>query len=92
MQVEQKCQIPRPAPKPQPGALPLPSSLDRAALDFQASRVEDLNSLMPEGILKLSTPQPDPNVMLCCHCMFVLMLLQMCGHASHCRDGPASPP
>lgn len=90
--MEQKCQILRPAPKPQPGALPLPSSLDRAALDFQASRVEDLNSLMQEGVPKLSTPQPDPNVMLCCHCMVVLTLLQMCGHALHCSDGPALPP
>ena len=75
MQVEQTCQIPRPAPKPQPGALPLPSSLDRAALDFQPSRVEDLNSLVPEGVPQLSTPQPDPNVMLCGHCMFVLLLV-----------------
>ena len=61
-QVEQKCQIPRPAPKPQQGALPLPSSLDKSSLDRQPSRVEDLNSLVPEGAPKLSTPSPDPNV------------------------------
>ncbi|CAL5221743.1 g3993 [Coccomyxa viridis] len=56
---EQKCQIPRPVPRLEKGTLPLPNSLPKERLEQQPSRVEDLNSIVPEGAPKLSTPQPN---------------------------------
>lgn len=46
-------------PAPRRGALPLPSALDAARLDYLPQRVEDLNAVVPKGHPQLATPQRD---------------------------------
>lgn len=47
-------------PAPKPGSLPLPASgVDPTALDYQPSRIEDINVILPAGQPKLVTPQRD---------------------------------
>ncbi len=65
--MESRCQV-RPAlPAPAAGALPLPASLDPKLLGFQPGSVEDLNSILGEGLQSLVTPPDHPNVRLMLH-------------------------
>lgn len=69
MQVESRCQV-RPAlPAPTAGALPLPPNLDPKLLSLQPGSVEELNSIMEEGLPRLATPKGDPRVHLILSCM-----------------------
>ena len=62
MQVESRCQVRQLLPAPAAGALPLPANLDPKLLSFQPGIVEDLNSIVEEGLPRLETPKGDPRV------------------------------
>ena len=62
LQVESRCQV-RPAlPAPEGGALPLPAAVDPKLLSFQPGSVEELNSVVEEGLPRLETPRGDSRV------------------------------
>lgn len=61
-QCEDRSSVRKCFPAPRRGALPLPSALDAARLDYLPQRVEDLNAVVPKGHPQLATPQRDARV------------------------------
>ena len=64
-------------PAPKQGELPLPSSLEPAALQFQPGSIEDFNSIVPAGVPRLETPEGHPNVSAS---LYLLIFVACNGH------------
>ena len=62
--MESKCEPRQPKQAPKKGKLPLPGNVSKDILDYQPSKVEDLNELLPSDAPRLATTKPHPKVCL----------------------------
>lgn len=64
LQVESKLEPKQPRNAPKKGTLPFPSNVSKQDLDYQPSKVEDLNKILPAEAPRFQTESPHPKVSL----------------------------